>query len=127
MLDGINASLSALSAFSTRLDVTANNLANMQSENFSSSDTVMEEVPSGGVRARVRRQGLSDQESQQENTGQNNQPSLYPQNNNVDVIHDLASLIETKFAFTANMKALQMQNQLLQVGVQLGNTVDTLA
>ncbi|MDX9702560.1 MAG: flagellar basal body rod C-terminal domain-containing protein [Candidatus Auribacterota bacterium] len=126
MLDGINASLSALGAFSTRLSVTANNLANMQSENYSSYDTVMEEVPSGGVRARVRREGLADQERQQEDNSQQNMSHFTPRHNNVDVVHDMVSLIETRFAFTANIKAIQMQNELLQVGIHLGNTIDTL-
>lgn len=125
MFEGIDASVSALGAFSTKLNVTAHNLANMQSENYTSYDTVMEEIPSGGVHARVRRQGLSDQFGQNDQNHQNQQqPSGLARNNSVDVVHELASLIETKFAYTANMKAVSMQDALMQVGIHLGDTVD---
>ena len=53
MISTINTSASALSAFSTGMNVTANNIANINTDNFKKQDVVMEEVSHGGVKAVV--------------------------------------------------------------------------
>ncbi len=101
-----HASIMALGAFQTKMDMASHNLANMQTENFSSYITDMEEIPSGGVRARVRRQGLMEQESPKQN-----QQEGVP-NNDVDVAKELVTMIEAKIGYTANAKMIKAQASL---------------
>jgi flagellar basal-body rod protein FlgC len=80
---------SALTAYGVRQAVTANNIANMNTENFKSSDTVFEERRGGGVTASVR-QG----------------------EDSVDISREAVDMLETKNGYEANLKTLKVNNEM---------------
>ena len=53
MITGLSSSISALLAFGKKVAVTANNVANIQSEGFKKSRTLLEERSHGGVDAQI--------------------------------------------------------------------------
>ena len=53
MIHPLDASRSALRAFSQKTNVIANNVANVNTDGFKKSRTTLEEGPTGGVNARI--------------------------------------------------------------------------
>jgi flagellar hook protein FlgE len=80
---------SALSAYGIRLAVTANNIANLNTENFKASDTVFEERKGGGVTASVR-QG----------------------EDSVEISKEAVEMLETKNGYEANLKSLTVNDRM---------------
>jgi flagellar basal-body rod protein FlgC len=80
---------SALAAYGVRQAVTANNIANLNTENFKASDTVFEERRGGGVTASVR-QG----------------------EDRVDISREAVDMLETKNGYEANLKTLKVNDEM---------------
>ncbi len=101
----LNNSISALNALGTRQAVTANNLANSESQEFKKSTTLLEEGKTGAVSAKV----------QQVNTPgvMINQPDgSLEELSNVDLGKELADMIPTQRGYEANLKALQTSGEM---------------
>ncbi len=80
---------SALNAFATGQAVTANNIANINTDEFKTARTINQEGPNGGVNARVV-QG----------------------NDSVDISREAISLLSNSTNFKANLKTLQTEDQM---------------
>ena len=96
-MNSINSiSESALKAFGTSQRVTANNLANLNTENFKTSKVTLQEKESGGVSATV--SGTEDQ---------------------VDISREATNLMTNTHGFKANLKVLtaadEMTKELLNI------------
>ena len=105
MPQAINTSISALNALANKQAVTSNNIANAESVEFKKSTVVLEEGKSGTVTSRT----------QPVNTPgvMINQPDGTLQElSNVDLGQELASMIPTKNAYEANLKALQANQEM---------------
>ncbi len=108
MTHAIDPALSALRAFGSKLGVTSNNIANVDTEGFKKSRVILEEAPSGGVNvsiSRVLTPGAPlppDRDS-----GQSRETS------NVAVEEEMVDLVTTRQAYTANLKVIQAEDQTL--------------
>jgi len=87
-----NSALAALAAFGTGLDVTANNIANINTNGFKPTSAVMNEDVSGGVKVTL---------SQSENA-------------DVDIAGEMVDLMIEKNAIQVNVKSLQTGNEVLK-------------
>ncbi|MBI5847786.1 MAG: hypothetical protein HZB31_07550 [Nitrospirae bacterium] len=83
-------SVSALSAYLTRLNVTANNVANMNTEGFKPSNAMLNTMSDGGVSATIRQLDVPE----------------------VDLAGEMVDLIVTEIAFKANIKAIRMEDEI---------------
>lgn len=119
MSDAFNAALSALGAFFRKMDVTANNIANVNTNNFKKSRAEMEEVYPSGVKVSISQVDTPgdllppDEALPPEERAQNLESS------NVNVAEELVNLIVTEHDFSANIKTIQtkdeMEKQLIDI------------
>ncbi len=84
-------SVSALSAYITRLNVTANNVANMNTEGFKPSVATINAVSDGGVSPTIRQLEIPE----------------------VDMAKEMVDLITTEFGFKANLNAVRTEDEII--------------
>ncbi|MBF0111962.1 MAG: hypothetical protein HQK64_01245 [Desulfamplus sp.] len=105
MVSSINNSVQALRAFGTATAVTANNVANVESDNFKSSRAVMNEGDNGGVKV-----SLSTNSAQgplvQKSDGTTKELS------NTDLATEFTSMISYQSAYGANVKTIQTDDEM---------------
>ena len=105
MIGSVYNGFSGLSAFQKKLDVTANNVANVNTDGFKKSRAIFQEGWNSGVtvsiqqvdtpgivREAIRNDGVKEVES-----------------SNVDLAEELTDTILTKAAFSANTKTIKTQ------------------
>jgi flagellar hook protein FlgE len=94
-MDAMNAAngiaQSGIEAYSTKMEVTANNIANVNSENFKASQVTMRENPNGGVDARVSQTA-----------------------DKVDISREAVEMLSTTAGFKANLKVLKTNSEMSQ-------------
>lgn len=83
-------SVSALSAYTTRLNVTANNVANMNTEGFRPSEATTNESAGGGVSATIRQHEIPE----------------------VEMTKEMVDLTITEIGFKANLKAIRTEDEI---------------
>lgn len=109
MIYATNISLSALSAFRKKMDVTANNIANVSTDEFKKSRVAMEEGDPSGVKAvidRVETQGIPKETIRDGET-------VTVESSNVDLTEELPEMAIIKTAYRANLKTLKAQNDMM--------------
>lgn len=105
MATGIESSISALRALGERQAVSANNIANSASDNYQATTAHLAEGQSGSVILQ---------------TGKDQSPGLtlsetdgsIHQTSNVDIARELTSMIPTEAVYSANLKALQITDEM---------------
>jgi flagellar hook protein FlgE len=116
MSNALGIALSAFRALFTKLDVTANNLANAGTAGFKKSRADFQEAPPGGVKVSISTvdtpgSPLPPAEGERE----------YQESSNVSLAEEMVNLIITQYTFSANLKTLQageeMQKNLLDIKV----------
>ncbi len=109
MVSGIQAALSALQAYSTKIQNNANNVANANTEGFKKGKVILTETLPQGVRANVEKVDTPGPIIFEEtNTG------LEPiEQSNVDLSQEFPEMINNQHAFEANLKTLQAENEML--------------
>lgn len=109
MTSGISSSLTALTAFGTKLSVTANNVANIHTKGFKSSRvTPVEGVPQG-VRAVVERIGAPGPQILDESP----QGPVLVELSNVDIGQEMVELLLAQRALQLNARALKVQDEAI--------------
>ena len=101
-------STSAMAAFGTQMNVTANNIANVNTDGFKRSRTVMEEAPGQGVNARVEKintPGPLVQQSIEEGG--------VKELSNVDLAQEITSTIPAQRGYEANLKMAMTKDEIL--------------
>lgn len=104
----IGNNISALSAFGTQMNVTSNNIANVNTDGFKRSRTVLEEGLNSSVNPRVEKintPGPLVQESTE--SGETRELS------NVDLAQEITSTIPTQRGYEANLKMVQTKDEML--------------
>ena len=101
----VDASLSALWSLSTRQSVSANNVANTESEEFKKSRTVLEENQNGGVSAKVQQVNTPGTMVMQED-------GTMKELSNVDLVQEMTDMAVTKNSYKANIKAIQTADEM---------------
>jgi len=108
MINPIYSSLSALSALGQKLGVTGNNVANINTEGFKKSRVILQEASPYGVTASITRIDTPGSPiPNEEGVGEVRESS------NVVVEHEITDLMAAKHAYTANLKALQTEEETL--------------
>ena len=116
MISGIYNALSGLFAFRTKIDVTAHNVANLDTDGFKKSRVVMEEQPSGGVRARIEPVNTPGSMILDPSSS----GSRIVEKSNVDISEAMIDLITARRSYEANLATIKTENELL------GGLLDTL-
>jgi flagellar hook protein FlgE len=116
MVGSIGSNLAALKAFGTKMDVTANNIANVNSEEFKKSSAKLTEGANGDIQVDVER---IDTPSPSISTVEGDQTAK-KELSNVDLAEEMSEMIMTRHGYTANLKAVEAQNEML------GDTLDIL-
>ncbi|MCF6265067.1 MAG: flagellar basal body protein [Desulfuromusa sp.] len=97
--------ISALNALSTKQSVTANNIANSETEDFKKSRTILEEGSNGAVSAKI-------QPVNTPGTMINQPDGSIEERSNVDLIQETTGMITTRHAYEANLKALKISTEM---------------
>ena len=109
IMDAVGSALSALSAFQKKSEVTANNIANVNTDKFKKSRTILTEGTNGGVSATVQQM---DTPGIPKETIRDGQP-VTVESSNVDLAEELTEMIPTGVGYKANLKTIQAQDEML--------------
>ena len=109
MISPLAAGLSAISAFSKKMGVTANNVANVTTDGFKKSRTLLVEGKSGGVQASVDQVDAPGFPRQIDANGSMQEVET----SNVDLAEEFGETITTQTAYTANIKTIQTHDRMI--------------
>ena len=109
MISAIHTALSGLTAFSKQLDVSAHNIANVNTDSFKKQHTTFLEVSTGGVLPVVQKDN-SPGPAVMKNTSQGYAPVEL---SNVDLGEEAVSQIIAQRGFEANLRTLQTADNIL--------------
>ncbi|MFH1626102.1 MAG: flagellar basal body rod C-terminal domain-containing protein [Pseudomonadota bacterium] len=109
MINGIGSSLSGVTAHKKKIEVTANNIANINTDGFKKSRAVFKEEPSGGVVVDVQRVDTPGTPIH----SQEDEKQISSETSNVDYAEETVNMITARRGFEANLKALQVEDEIL--------------
>ena len=109
MIYPVSNTLSALTAARKKMDVTANNIANANTDEFKKSRITLSENSNGGVSSTVDR---VDTPGIPKETIQNDR-IVQTESSNVDLAEELTELIPTESFYGANLKVLKTQQDMI--------------
>ncbi len=109
MISSVNSSISALIAFGKKMGVTANNVANVESEEFRKSRAVLTEGDHKDVRVKIETVDSSGPIVSEITDGEFVEQEL----SNVDLVEEIPQTIVTQRGFKANLKSIQVQEENL--------------
>lgn len=116
MISPLKSGLSAISAFSVKMNVTANNIANVNSDGFKKSRATLKDGPFGGVIPVVNR----DDSPGTSTTISENGVKTQVEASNVDIAEEITESISTQAGYKANLKTIQAHDEML------GSLLDTI-
>lgn len=108
MITSLSSTLSALRAFSKKMAVTANNVANVNSDEFKRSEAILKEGEQGAVEVEIR-QIDSEGPIIPANTDGVEDREL----SNVDLTTELPNAMITQRAFEANLKMIETEDEMI--------------
>lgn len=109
MITGLSSSVSALIAFGKKVAVTANNVANLQSEGFKKSRTLLEEGSHGGVAAQIETVNTPGVVI----TEEDEQGTVERELSNVDLEREIPDTILAERGYQANLKTIETEDEML--------------
>ena len=109
MIGAVSSAHSGLIAFSTKIDVTAHNIANVSTNWFKTSQTEFAAVESGGVRATIRTSETAGPSILSDRGYSPTQLEL----SNTDLVEETVNLISAQRGFEANLQALRAADDML--------------
>jgi flagellar basal-body rod protein FlgC len=109
MIYPVSNALSALNAFRKNLDVTADNIANVNTNEFKKSRVTMQEGSAGGVQANVQQIQTPGhpKEVYQDDA------LIERESSNVDLTEEIPEMVVAKNGYNANLKTVSTQHQAL--------------
>ena len=116
MVSPVHSSISAVNAFSKKMQVTANNVANVNTDEFKKSRVTMSEGRSGGVEADISKVDTPGYPKQITEDGQVKEV----ESSNVDLTEEMTESMSTQHAQEANLKAIKVQDEMV------GTLLDTI-
>jgi flagellar hook protein FlgE len=116
MSNAFGIALSAIRALFTKIDVTANNIANASTGGFKKSRVDLQEAEPGGVKVCISTIDTPGSPLPPVDGG-----TVYQESSNVSLEEEMVNLIITQYTFSANLKTLkaeeEMQKSLLDIKV----------
>jgi flagellar basal-body rod protein FlgC len=116
MIGALDASISGVNAFQKKLDVNANNIANLNTDGFKRSRALLSEGDNGGVKVTI---DQVDQPGYPKETVIDGEV-VETESSNVDLADELTEMIPTQVGYNANLKTIQTEDEML------GNLLDIL-
>lgn len=110
MISAVQAALSGLQAYQTRLANNANNVANANTDGFKKSRVLLHEQQPQGVRASVEKVDSPGSQVQQ----QTSEGYDFVELSNVDLGEELTDQMVNRHTFSANLKTLQIADEMTQ-------------
>ncbi|OQX18414.1 MAG: hypothetical protein BWK76_07565 [Desulfobulbaceae bacterium A2] len=109
MLSGMEAALTGLQAYGTKMQATAHNVANLNTEGFKRTRVLLQESSAQGVET-FAEQDMSPGAMVVEQSGQGEE--LREQSNS-DLGNEFVDMMVTSHGYSANLKVLQTSDQML--------------
>ncbi len=103
----IGSNLSALNAFTTQMNVTANNVANVNTEGFKSSNVTLVSGQGQTVKANI-----TTNTSQGALVPDNSGGAGFKEMSNVDIVKEMTQLTPTQNAYDANLKLIEVNTEM---------------
>lgn len=113
-ISGVNSSVSALRAFGIKSQVTANNVANVNTDGFNKSRADLVEGNQGGVDVEISQSesaekgNLQAEATESASTENSEQKDL----SNVDIAEEMANTMTTERFYSANTKMVQADDEM---------------
>ena len=111
----VNTTLSAVQAFGTKMDVTANNLANVETDEFKKSRAIMSEGPKGSVVVEIEKDDSPAPVVTEVVNGEAKERTL----SNVDMAEEITGMIPTQNGFEANLTVIKTKDEMLGTVVDI--------
>jgi flagellar basal-body rod protein FlgC len=108
MIFSVGSSLSALKAFGVKMGVSADNVANVETEGYKKRRAVFKEGPNNDVQVAVTQPETSGPVIAEVKNGQITEKEL----SNVDLAEEIPQAILTQSGFEANLKTLQAWSEM---------------
>ncbi|PID71907.1 MAG: flagellar biosynthesis protein FlgC [Desulfobulbus propionicus] len=108
MISAMNASLSGLQVTAVRVNSTANNVANLNTDGFKKSRVVQSAEELQGVRATVERVETPGPVVQE----QTSDKMEYVEKSNVDLAEEMPSMMMSQHTYNANIKTMQTADEM---------------
>jgi flagellar hook protein FlgE len=109
MISALNSAVSALRAFVTKVGVSGDNIANVNTDGFKKNRATLSEDQNGGVWVDISR---DESPGFRYNVIQNGEV-LEKETSNVDLTEEIPNLMITRRAYQANLKTLETQDEML--------------
>ena len=115
MVDSIGNSVAALKAFGTKMEVTAKNVANANSDGFKKSRAALTEDAAGGVSTDVQRIETPGPSIVSVENGHETKREL----SNVDLTEEMTEMIVTQHGYNANLKTIETEDEMLGAALDI--------
>ena len=114
-MHSIHTSLSAIRAVGRKMAVTADNIANAQTEGFKKSRTVITQGEADDVQAHITRDNTQGPMVTETVGGE----MKTTEKSNVDLTEEMPQLMVAKHAYRANLKSIRTQDEMLGMVIDL--------
>ncbi len=109
MIHAIHPSLSALAGLRRKMEATADNIANINTDGFKKERVSFQEEKHGGVRTVARRINTPGYPKETLQDGK----VVEVESSNVDLAEELPEMTTTRYSYGANRKALQVADRMM--------------
>jgi flagellar basal-body rod protein FlgC len=109
MISALDSGISALSSFSVKMNVTANNVANVNSDGFKKNRATFKEGPFGGVEPEVDRVDTPGYTKQTVEKGR----IRSVETSNVNLAEAVVDSISSQSGYAANLKTIQTDDEMV--------------
>ncbi len=109
MISAVNSTISALQANKTRLGVTADNIANVNTDEFKKSRAILKEGSNGDVQVNIERVNTPGHRYQELEGNK----LIEKEGSNVNLEEEIPELMVTQRTYEANLKVLQTHDKML--------------
>ena len=109
MIPSVNSTISALRAYTSKLGVTADNIANVNTTEFKKSRVTLREGTNGDVQANINRVNTPGYRYQEFEGDQ----QVEKESSNVNLEEEIPNMMVTQRTYEANLKVLQTRNEML--------------
>ena len=109
MISAVNSTISALQANKTRLGVTADNIANVNTDEFKKSRAILKEGSNGDVQVNIERVNTPGHRYQELEGNQ----LIEKEGSNVNLEEEIPEMMVTQRTYEANLKVLQTHDKML--------------
>jgi flagellar basal-body rod protein FlgC len=116
MVYPVHSSVSAVNAFSKKIQVTANNVANVNTDGFKKSRATLSEEKTGGVKATITQVDTPGYPKQITKDGSVEEV----ESSNVDLTEEITESMSSQRGHEANLKAINVQDEMI------GTLLDTI-